>query len=682
MSPGVRRRAVRIAFFAFAALLVVGTHWPSLRIPDAGGFTRVDLLVHAGAFFVWTALLIGASFFGPALSKRNVVWAAAIGAAYASIDEATQSIPGLNRHVGWDDWAMNLAGVALATGAALLAWRVRGARSRATDVSPEMSELEQSHDSAHRGVFAAVRVVAGLTLVSRFGGLLRDMATARVLGDTAVGSAFGFAFLIPNLFRRLFGEGALSAAFIPIYTELSREDPVRAPRFATLTVAMLAALTMSITLVGEAVLLLVLLLAPGNPDRALAIRLAMILLPYMPLVCTTALMGGMLQVHGRFGPAAGASIILNLVILVGAIAAAALDIDTVVAAYVLAAAALCSGFGQLAWCLLALRPFIRWTRVFTGVGESARVMLKRFVPGAIGLGALQLNTMMDGLIASWPILVGPTIFDLVYPLDESSNSVLSYTQRLYQFPLGVFGIAIATAVFPALARAAKDGSLFGAMIRRGVRLSLFIGLPATIGLMIVRRDLVSVVFEGGNFSSAGVDRSAFILMGYAGAVWAYSVNHTLVRGFYAQGDTRTPVRISLITVALNFCGNISLIWVPGLGEAGLAWSTAITSTAQCLLLSRALRSRLPDHRLLQREDWMAVAKIAGASLAMALPVIAVALWMPAQDSWGGRLARLSVSLGVGVAAFALLAAALKMPELRWLLSRRRAPVEANVSSPS
>jgi putative peptidoglycan lipid II flippase len=309
-------------------------------------------------------------------------------------------------------------------------------------------------------------------------------------------------------------------------------------------------------------------------------------------------------------------------------------------------------------------------------------MLRRFVPGALGLGALQVNTMIDGLIATWPLLVGPTLLGFDYPLDKSSGAVLGYTQRLYQFPLGVFGIAVATAVFPSLSRAAGDAPLFASIVRRGVRLSLFIGLPASVGLMIVRRDLCSVVFEGGDFSAAGVDRAAWVLLGYAGAVWSYSVNHTLIRAFYARGDLRTPLFISLTTVGLNFLGNITFIWIPGVGEAGLAWSTALTSCLQTALLSRALRRSMPEGRLLQPDDRASVARCALASLAMALPTVAVVALLPVQDAWTGRFVRLLAALAVGAIAYGAMVAALRMPELRWLLARRgRAPDEP-VSPPA
>ncbi len=668
MTPGARRVAIRAAFGVCAVALAIGTHWPSLTLPEPGGFARFDLVLHGGAFLIWTSLLIASAFFGRTFSAQNILACAMVGTTYAALDELTQMFPGLNRHAGFDDWLMDLVGVALAcVGAAML-----GALSRARLPAAARSSgaPASSHEQEHRGFFAAVRVVSSLTLVSRVAGLFRDMATARVFGDTAVGSAFNFAFLIPNLFRRLFGEGALSAAFIPVYAELDREGRDASARFASITVVVLTLVTTVLMAIGAAIILVILALAPGDDERTLTLRLTILLLPYMPLVCVAALLGGMLQVHNRFAPAAASSIILNVVVIAGAIAAAFLPgTDAPTDAYIVGGAAVFSGLVQVLWCLVALRPYVRWTRIWTGSGQAGRRLMKRFVPGALGLGALQLNTMIDGVIATWPILVGPTIFGLVYPLDESSGAVLGYTQRLYQFPLGVFGIAVATAVFPALSRAAGDPSLFVGIVRRGVRLSLFIGLPASVGLMIVRRDLCSVIFEGGDFSAEGVDRAALVLLGYAGAVWAYSVNHTLIRAFYAQGDLRTPLRISLTTVGLNFLGNVILIWP--LGEAGLAWSTAITACLQTALLTHALRRKLPDRRVLAPEDRLGALRCLGASLAMALPVLAVVLALPIGETWTGRFVRLIAALFVGVAAYGGAAIALRIPELRWLLSRSR-----------
>ena len=197
----------------------------------------------------------------------------------------------------------------------------------------------------------------------------------------------------------------------------------------------------------------------------------------------------------------------------------------------------------MVWAILELRKHTRWRLDVGPARAEATKTLRKFLPVLIGLGTLQLNTLADTVIAMWPTWIGPTMFGRAVPMDEASNAVLGYTQRLYQFPLGVFGIAVATAAFPALARAASDKNRFTETVAHGLRLSLFIGLPATIGLLIVREDLVRVMFSGGGgFSEQGLTRSAAVLAGYAAGVFAYSLNHVLSRAFYALDDTATPMR--------------------------------------------------------------------------------------------------------------------------------------------
>lgn len=532
----------------------------------------------------------------------------------------------------------------------------------------EAAREARRHDREHRGVFAAIRVVSGLTLVSRFGGLARDAATSRAFGDTAVASAFALAFMIPNLFRRLFGEGALSAAFIPEYARLQRDDPRLADRFASLTVAALSLLTIVITLAGEALLFLALWSLPPSESRDLVLRLAIILAPYMPLVCVTALLGGVLQSHGRFGPTAASPVVLNaLTVIACVIAFWTLGLDNIQTAYAVSATVLLAGMIQVTWSLLALRPHVRWTRAFEGAGPAARSMIRRFLPGVVGLGTLQLNAFFDGLIASWPILVGPAILGVAYPLDEASNGILGYAQRLYQFPLGVFGIAVATAVFPSLSRAVHDRALFTDMLRRGVRLSLFIAIPASAGLFLVRHDASYVLFRGENFSAEGVRRAALILAGYAPAIWAYSANHVLIRAFYAIGDTRTPMRTAIVSVCVNLAGNLALIWV--MGEAGLALSTAISSTIQLALLTRAARRLDGGAPLFDGPLWRSVGVTVSLTLAMSLIVLAAQRLAPQQESWTSALLRLLAAGLAGAGAYGAMSALARAPELRWLLSR-------------
>jgi len=290
------------------------------------------------------------------------------------------------------------------------------------------------------------------------------------------------------------------------------------------------------------------------------------------------------------------------------------------------------------------------------------------LPMILGLGVLQLNTLFDGLIASYPTTVGPTIFGREYPLDLGAMSAVSYAQRLYQFPLGVFGIAVATAIFPALAALADDAEAFGRTVRRGVRLVVFIGLPASVGLVLVREPLTSVILEGGAFTAQDTERVGRVLLGYAPGIWAYSTVHVLTRAFYARGDAMTPVRIAMMVVLLNIVLNCSLIWTP-LREAGLAWSTAICSTVQGLVLLALLRRRIGP--IVDRRVALAAAKSAVAATLMGVAVWLVAIALPVIGAgWVAMFVRLLVLVIVVTVVFAGVARLLRMVEWGWAAGRR------------
>lgn len=499
---------------------------------------------------------------------------------------------------------------------------------------------------------------------------MRDLVTVRVFGDTAIGSAFAAAFAIPNLFRRLFGEGALSAAFIPEYTRLSDDDPEKAHAFASLTIGLLALVTGLITVVVEAGLLAAIMLSAENPDRIYSLKLMMLMLPFMPMICIAAILGGMLQTHNRFGPWAAAPIILNLCIIAAAVPFFFVeDPDPAAWGYPIGIAAVVSAFFQVLWSLWALRGKVHWTQRVSSASVQTRAMLRRMGPVLIGLGTLQLNTLMDTLIAMYPNWIGPTLLGHEYPLDESSNAILFYAQRLYQFPLGVFGIAVATAAFPALSRVADDKARFSEMLSRGVRLSLYIGLPASIGLMVVGSPLIRVMYSGfgEGFSESGIQRAGAVLGAYSIAVWAYSLNQLYTRAFYAQNDTRTPMRIALVMVVINLTLNLALIW--RFREAGLAWATAICAMLQTLWLQIESSRKQRVGMDLQSRTKRPYLLIITGTLLMGLGIWSVARWWSLPEQWGLQLVRVLTICTIGAGFYAIWSIVWNMQELRWIGAR-------------
>ncbi len=524
------------------------------------------------------------------------------------------------------------------------------------------------------------RTVTLLTLVSRVAGLARDAALSRVFGAGVIMDAFSFAFMAPNLFRRLFGEGALTAAFLPVYSRLDREDPVNARRLASLTLALLTMALGVIVLLAEAVLYVVSHVA-GHEN--LAVWLMMVMLPYMPMVCAVAVLGAMLQVHGRFGPTAAAPVVLNVLIVIGAVGGRALldksgttvvtegtlaGVDSgVINIGLVAVMVILAGIIQVLWSLFALRDRAWWDRQWRSARPALRQVLTQAGPMIVGLGVLQLNTLLDGLIASYPTVIGPTIFGIEYPLQEGAMASVTFAQRLYQFPLGVFGIAVATAIFPLLARLGEDEDGFTDALRRGLRLVVFIGLPASAGLMIVREPLVAVILQGGDFTAEDTQRVAFVLLGYAPAVWAYSMIHVITRAFYAKGNSLTPMKVGVSVVALNLALNLTLIWF--LREAGLAWSTSICAFVQVIALMILLRGDVMNANVVM--SWFKTIALA------AVMVVALLLLRPimAEDepTWMQSLMELFALVASGLAVVFLGSKLLHMDELRWALGARGVP---------
>jgi len=551
---------------------------------------------------------------------------------------------------------------------------------------PRQAAFDPAQDARFVGHAA---VVSALTLLSRLTGLVRDAVLAAVFGLGLVADAFAIGFLIPNLFRRLFGEGALTASFIPHYSDLLRRDPQLARRFASLCVALLVVVLGAITVAGQLVLSAMLSEGGWDDRGALAIRLVMVMLPYMPLVCLVALLGGLLQVHRKFGPAANAPILLNLIIIAFAFWAG-LGAEDVAAqksvAFIVGGAVIVAGLIQVGYLLIATQRVTRLTWRFSGAGPTLRRMLVMMVPMVLGLAVFQINALLDILIAMWlspgqrglvpeqPIL---GLFES-YPMRLGDIAALGWAQRLYQFPLGVFGIAIATAIFPALAGAVIDappgrggqatpGDRFASTLREGLRLTVFIGLPASVGLILVREPLTSLIYQRANFSEADARRVAAILLGYAPAIWAYSMTHVLTRAFHALKDATTPLKVSLGMVVLNLGLNLVLVWP--LGAQGLAVSTATTAAIQCAVLVLLARRRVATP--IDRQVLLSWGRAAIASGVMGAALLAPLLFFPPRGAGMTHQAVLVASMtGGGAAVFLLAAKWMGCEELGWLKRRR------------
>ncbi|MBX3354624.1 MAG: murein biosynthesis integral membrane protein MurJ [Phycisphaeraceae bacterium] len=520
------------------------------------------------------------------------------------------------------------------------------------------------------------RTVSLLTLLSRVTGLARDATLTRVFGAGPLMDAFNFGFQVPNLFRRLFGEGALTASFLPVYTRLERDNPALASAFAGVLLGGITVVLAIITLVGEALLWV---LPRDGADGGIGLSLLMIMLPYMPLVCLTALLGAVLQVHQRFGPTAAAPILLNLAIVATALLMSdsarrlvgweALQSATHI--QVVAWSVVVAGVGQVLWSLAALRRArVPLSFNTAGIGEPLRTTLRQALPMLLGLGVFQINTAIDSLIASWRTIVGPTVFGVEWPLAEGSLTFLNCAQRLYEFPLGVFGIAVATAIFPAFARQASDPAAFIDTLRRGLRLTLFIALPASAGLIALREPLAATLFQGGRFTASDSAMVSWVLLGYAPAIWAYSTQQVATRAFYAQGDSLTPMRVALGMVGLNLTLNLILIWTP-LGVAGLAWSTALTAMVQVAIILKLLARKTGP--IMDGEVWRSVLRSLGVAIAtgaVALIMASVSGRVVATETWAGSALALAVGTGAGVAALLVSSRGLGSVELRWALRGR------------
>src|SRR3990167_5129294 len=449
---------------------------------------------------------------------------------------------------------------------------------------------------------SSARTISLCTLLSRILGLARDVLCASVFGTGLVWDAFAVAFRIPNLFRRLFGEGALTAAFIPTFTEyLEKKGEEEAWRLVSVVATALALLLTLVVLAVETSLFVALRSVSLEAKWEKTLELSAIMFPYSLFICLTALVSAILNCLRHFFMPAFSPVILNLC-WIGSIFLAVHSLGKAPeeAIYVVAIAVLVAGLLQLGSQWLIVRNNGGRVRLLVELSHPGlREIVANMGPVVFGLAVVQINVLVDSLIAvgfaSPP--GGPASFEFLgrtvdFPLKSGAASVLYYGDRLMEFPLGLIGVAMATAVFPTLSTQSVRGDWggFSETLKKALSMVLFVGIPAAVGLAILGGPMAELFFQRRAFTLESAQRTAWVISFYSVGLWAFCAMHVLVRAFHSMKDTRTPAMVGASMVGLNLMSNLALIWF--LQEGGLALSTSMCAILQVAILLYILNGKL------------------------------------------------------------------------------------------
>lgn len=521
------------------------------------------------------------------------------------------------------------------------------------------------------GLLRSTAVFSSMTFLSRISGLVRDQIYAAVFGASPAMDAFVVAFRIPNFMRRLSAEGSFSMAFVPVLAEYrARGDhaAVKAlvDRVAGTLTAFLLVLTAAAVIAAPWIMPV---FAPGfgaeTAQGQLAAEMLRITFPYALFISLAALAGGILNTYERFAVPALSPVLMNLSMIAAALCIAPLLDEPVLA---LAWGVFVAGILQLAVQLpslakLGLLPRPRWGVADRGVRKIMRLM----VPTLFGASVVQVNLLLNTIVASF--LIGGSV------------TWLYYTDRLLEFPLGMFGVAIGTVILPHLSgrHASTDPRGFSRALDWGFRLCLLIGVPACLGLILCAEPLIATLFQHGNFTAFDTRMSRLSLVAQATALPAFLLVKVLAPAFYSRQDTRTPVKAALVAVAGNALFTmmlmLGLLWFTGVGQAALAAAQGnvfqalgkIPGAHACLALAIALAGWLNAIQLwwyLRRADvyqsqpgWPHFLRQLLVAVAGMVAVVLALLWLWPDWTgwhWSTRIWRLAVLVGAGAGVYAAL----------------------------
>ena len=520
---------------------------------------------------------------------------------------------------------------------------------------------DQSRSEKHSLVKAA-GVIGIATFSSRILGFIRDMVLARLFGATPAADAFFIAFRIPSLLRELFAEGSMSAAFIPVFTEYHTLKSKReAWELASAAFTTLLTIVTLVTLLGIlAAPWLVQALAPGFqafPEKlALTTVLARVMFPYLLFISLAAMAMGILNSVRSFAVPAYAALFLNIFIIGCALFLSPHLEEPIVG---VAIGVVAGGAAQFAMQLpsLKIRGLLfgfRFEPGHPGVKRIGRLM----VPSLLGMSVTQINLTVSTILASF-IAGAPTY--------------LFYGMRLVQFPLGIFGVALAMAILPTLSAQAARGALeeLRTTFGFGLRMIVFIMFPAMLGLIFLRTPIVHLFFEHGTFTPHDTAETAMAVLCYAVGLWAFGGVRIIVAAFYSLQDTKTPAISAAIAVIANIA--FSLLLMSPMGVSGLALATALAGMVNGGILVAVL------HRRLGGVEWGSVGRSSWRVLVACTPLVVACLWVAGAQVWthpGEWIAKsvmLAVAIGLSVSGYFGVHALLRSEELDlvWGMVRKK-----------
>ncbi|MGJ0557693.1 murein biosynthesis integral membrane protein MurJ [Methylocystis sp.] len=526
-------------------------------------------------------------------------------------------------------------------------------------------------------LYRSFATVGGLTLLSRVFGFFRDILIAATLGSGAVADAFFVAFRFPNLFRRLFGEGAFNAAFVPLFAKrLEGEGREAARAFAEEAMAGLVFILLAVTIVAEIAMPLIMYgLAPGfsaTPEKFdLAILLTRITMPYLLCMSLVAMMSGVLNSFGKFVESSSVSIVLNLTMMAATLAAMALGFtDDPMAGVIQAWGVFAAGILQL-WVLMdGLRRNGIWLRLRRPrMTDGMRRLIRLGIPGVIAGGVTQINIVIGTVIAS---------------MQNGAVSYLYYADRVYELPLALVGIAVGVVLLPDVSRHLKAENHTAVMDsqNRSFEFSMLLTLPAAVALAVAPGPIVEGLFERGAFTAADTSATAIALGIFALGLPGFVLIKVFSPAFFAREDTKTPMIYATVSLIANTLGSIALFFIfrayGYMPHLGIAVATTLGGWLNAGLLFTTLVGRgyfVADPRLKRTLPRMLVASLLmGVVLWLVADLLGTSFSAPTPLLW--RIAALAALVGSGLVVYALAVVAtgaLDTAQLRRFLKRRAPP---------